>query len=207
MKTGTVALFGGALVCAGLGSARAQEFDWAGAAYSGSNFSYADALDYSDLDPFDYDIHLGAGAFSTSISNDYGASSAEGTATSFRAEASSTGRAYGLGVTFNYHYFRVTQDATLALEWDLTAYDFGFSSSIAILEVGVGTIFHTGTNTSGTGSVSLQAGVDYLLDCPVGAGTLPGGGPASNYALITIPAPAGVGLLAISAGGAIRRRR
>ncbi|MCB9846158.1 MAG: hypothetical protein H6811_09260 [Phycisphaeraceae bacterium] len=207
MKARHAGLFGGALLCAGIGSAQAQEFDWVGAPYSHYNSSGSYALDYSDFDPRDYDYAYGGGVFSTSISNDYGASSAEGTATSFRANGSSTGNAYGFGITFNYHQFRVTQDATVDISWDMTAFDFNFGSHLSIFEVGGGSVFDTGFNTAGSGQASLLAGVNYALESVTGAGTLPGLGATSAFALMTIPAPGSAGLLALAGLAAVRRRR
>ncbi|MCB9846157.1 MAG: hypothetical protein H6811_09255 [Phycisphaeraceae bacterium] len=93
------------------------------------------------------------------------------------------------------------------ISWDLTAYDFDFFSHLRILDDSLTTIFDTGFNTAGSGQVSLLAGVDYFLDCVVGAGTLPGLGATSAFALMTIPAPGSAGLLALAGLAAVRRRR
>ncbi|MCB9846156.1 MAG: hypothetical protein H6811_09250 [Phycisphaeraceae bacterium] len=208
MKARHAGLFGGALLCAGIGSAQAQEFDWSSSPYSSTNLSYSIVLDYSDSVPRDYDQHFGAGPFSTFVSSDYGVASGEGTATFFRTETRSTHTANSLANTLHSLAFRVTADATIDISWDMTAFGFGTQNFMNLFDLSDGsTIFDTGINTAGSGHLSLLAGGDYGIACTLVAGTPPGGQPGTNFALITIPAPGGVGLLALAGLVSVRRRR
>lgn len=200
-------LFGGALLCAGGTVASGEEFDWAGSVFSAFNLSASYAMDFLDSDPADFESFAGAGAFETSASNDYGAAWAVGAAREFRAEASSTGLAYGLGITYNYQLVRVTRDAMVSVAWDMTAYDFGFESQLRIGVYRGQMLLETGINSAGSQRVHLLAGVDYAFVSLVGAGTPPGGEAASAFIVMTIPAPGSAGLLAIAGLAGIRTGR
>ena len=213
MKTSTKALFGGALMAAGL-TANAQTFTY----FAGDTSGAYQAFAYSQANGGALDLTYDVGNFnttSTGYSAYFGTTtvSTSQTATSFGASGSWAGDGilgYGYGASLNQVFFTVTSDTQLLVEWNFADTDL-FVSGFILTDPGFGVVFDvfdTGL-LSGTALVDVFAGTRYGANAAMAAGF----GPyffstEEQFINISIvPAPGAAALLGAAGLVATRRRR
>jgi hypothetical protein len=208
-------LFGGTLLAAGI--ANAQEFIIAGTDTTGAYPTFAVSQGYGGSSQVAY----GPGSLNTSSVGTTGLTGTTSmstiqTSTLLRAEGSWDGAGslgYGYGLARFQVFFQVSQNADLVISWDVTATD-AYASSIVLEDVSGATLFVfdglSGDPLSGTATISLQAGVDYVyLGGLVRSGFGPfifGQGTKFVQAEL-IPAPGAFALLGLAGLAGSRRRR
>lgn len=217
--TGKAALFGGALMAAGM-SANAQSFIYLDSGLGGAYPSFAQSVAYGGFgdvayapDPLNtmdsaYNAYTGTTTMSTTQ-----------TANNMTASGSWDGSGvlgYGYGIAQFQQFFMVgSNDLELLIEWDVSGTD-AYASSIVLETAGGTTVFafdplFGGDPLVGSATVPLQAGVEYAYLGGLVAG---GAGPfifsstdTQFVSATLIPAPGAAGLLGIAGLAATRRRR
>ena len=214
MQTTSKALFGGALLAAGV-SANAQTFMFEDTgAYNGNPFTSFSYVYASDGFGFNQnatatapdDLNLSVTAYGTTATvsrtpNSFGVSAIwDGTPTSLGN--------YGFGAAVIQQFFEVTEPLEVVVTWDLRDTDF-FGNVIFLIDNGANTIDVSIDAATPTGSLSFDVlpGVDYGLQLDLG---LPFLFAADQTAFINaelIPTPGAAGVLGLAGLAAVRRRR
>ena len=220
MKIGTKALFGGALMAAGM-TANAQTFVYNATDVTGAYPSFAASVAAGGA----YDVaYTGVDGFLNTSNSAYNAAygttsmSTSQDADSFRAQGSwdGTGTAgYGYGIARFQQFFTVTEDAIVTITWDTTDTD-GFWSALVAQDDINGTVAASLGGSADAGSFSFFADNDlnYVF---LGGLFNNGFGPfitadARSPAFIEVtisevPAPGAAALLGLAGVAGLRRRR
>lgn len=216
MKTSTKALFGGALMAAGM-TAHAQQFVYAATSSDGAYSSFAYSVAYA----YGSDVAYGPAALNTyATSYTY----LTGTTTTWTTQTNTSMGAYGswdgggyLGYGYGgnqiQQFFEVSEDADLLIEWDVSGTD-GYAQSV-VLTYADGSALYSWDGFSGAASgsatISLSAGTEYAIVFGLNAGFFPFFFDTDTQyitaTLVPVPAPATAGLLGLAGLAATRRRR
>ncbi|GAB4544081.1 MAG: hypothetical protein Tsb0013_00880 [Phycisphaerales bacterium] len=225
MKNGTKALFGGALMAAGM-TANAQTFTYNAYSFDGAFPSFAVSDAYSFGPNADVAYTGVDGLLNTSASNYNaltGTSNASTTqdAYSMRAQVGWAGDG-SLGYGFAYarfqQFFTVSEDATVTITWDATGTDNYFSALIFADNSNGNLVASADARVDGTtGSITFFADddINYVF---IGGAIAGGSGPFITaptsrdepfleLSISEVPTPGAMALLSVAGLAGIRRRR
>jgi len=219
----TRALFGGALLAAGVSTSQASHMfnlldEGSGLATGYFSYAYVGAGDYT-ADPYDfnitaYDYAYAPDSLNLSVTSVDGAPTPSTTQNTelLRVESTWDGTS-GDGSFFAGYlgqFFTVPYEVDLELSWDLSNTDFFGPYLAAIRTADTGILAEVspgaGDPAAGTETVTLQPGVEYFLVLDIGA---PFGYDTSTKFVQgrLVPAPAAIAPFGLAGIAATRRRR
>ena len=200
MQIKKTALFGGALMCAGIANAGVFEYTVGNYAYSATAFAFVEDDDRA----FNTAVNVSASAL---LSNGYTSSVANAYLMSAFAETEATLDGFGIGGVDAYVNFAVNTDVLVTWDFDAQSSfvaiedDFGpieFSDSEALFRVeGIG---------DGSQVVTLLAGVTYRVRVEAAIDS-DSENQTSTANIVVVPAPGAGALAGLSGFAAVRRSR
>ncbi|MEM1184575.1 MAG: hypothetical protein AAGI53_06185 [Planctomycetota bacterium] len=198
------ALFGGALLCAGVAQASAGVLDFT---YATVAVAYTATLnddqDLENIQEIDQRAYAAPFEFASSVVNAKGSAIANFGSDALLAQVTAAGPR-GVAAAYLFAVFTVDRDTDVVLSWDLTAEPI-FDSGRLVFERGPGEVllsFDFEPNASSM-TFTLEAGVEYGLTAAVSS-SVDG---RTGFLSLVAPGTSGVGVLALSVVLALRRRR
>ena len=221
MQISKTALFGGALMAAGISStanvasAQSMLLQDSGAYGTSTFYSFSRVRAYGAFGLGNYSNisnYATPGADLTQSISAYGTTAnAISNSQLLRVDGTwdgtSTPLGYGYGGGFLQQFWTMSDDAVLRITWDVTDTD-SFGDIIFFIDNGANTInIDPGTDGTGSIDIAVTTGVEYGINIGMDEVFLLSAGVTSFIQLEVIPAPGAAALASLAGLAAVRRRR